>query len=148
MQPLGFIKSQETDDPEADFERWLIPETPPGMLFFIPETQNEINSDAIKAHLEEVLLRNYLLGIVELKWLSNLRLPQNGGAVLLSNGGNPSFLFFFLFLQQWMCSISGSNYWQGAFQEGSNLSFHLQVIRDKLQVVVGGVHGRDVQQVC
>lgn len=36
-----------------------------------------------------------------------------------------------------MCSISGSNYLQGAFQEGGNLSFHLQVIRDQIQVVVG-----------
>lgn len=62
--------------------------------------------------------------------------------------GTRVFGFFFLFLQQWMCSISGSNYSQGAFQEGSNLSFHLQVIRDQMQVVVGGVHRRDVQQVC
>lgn len=45
--------------------------------------------------MEEVLLRNYLVGIVELKWLSNLRLPQNGGAVLLSNDGNSSFLGVF-----------------------------------------------------
>lgn len=64
--------------------------------------------------------------------------------------GTRVFWVFFLFLQ-WMCSISGSNYSQGAFQEGGNLSFHLQVIRDQMQVVVGrggGFMEGDVQQVC
>lgn len=68
--------------------------------------------------------------------------------MLLSNDGKPRFCFF-LFLQQWMCRISGSNYSQGAFQEGGHLSFHLQVIRDQMQVGVGeGFMEEVVQQVC
>lgn len=62
------------------------------------------------------------------------------------NDGN-LWVFFFLFLQQRMCSISGSNYLQGAFQEGDNLSFHLQLIRDQMRWG-GGVMEEVAQQVC
>lgn len=60
--------------------------------------------------------------VVSASWESEsgVRLQQNGGAVLLSFSGHPTPP------TQWMRSISGNNYSQAAFQEGGNLSFHLQ----------------------
>lgn len=49
--------------------------------------------------------------------------------------------------QQRIHSISGNNYTQAAFQEGGNLSFHLQLNQDQMQDGVGlwkRVHSRYV----